>query len=51
MISRFFDVFPEELQGLPLNREIKFEIELLRRTTPISKASDQMAPAVLKQQL
>ena len=49
--------FPEVFQkvpGLPPDREIKFAIELLPGTTPISKAPYRMAPtelAELKKQL
>ena len=38
-------VFPEELPGLPLDREI----ELLPGTVPISKAPYRMAPIDLKE--
>ena len=38
MICRFFDVFPEELPGLPSNQEIEFQIKLLSETIPIPKA-------------
>ena len=48
MIYRFPDVFPDKLQGLPSNREIKFEIELLPGTAPISKVPNRVAPAELK---
>ena len=37
VICRFPDVFLEELPRLPSNREIKFKIEFLLGTTPISK--------------
>ena len=43
------DVFLEELPGLPPDRAISFEIELLPRTAPISKAPYRMAPAELKE--
>ena len=49
VISRFPDESPEELPRLPSNREIKFEIELLPGTVPISKAPNQVAPAELKE--
>ena len=49
VVCRFLDVFLKEFPGLPPNREIKFEIELLPRTTPISKAPYQMAPTELKE--
>ncbi|KAL5551368.1 hypothetical protein UlMin_001544 [Ulmus minor] len=38
-----------KLPGLPPNREIQFEIELLPGTAPISKAPYRMAPAELKE--
>ena len=49
VVCKFSDVFPEELLGLPLDREIEFEIELLPGTTPISKAPYRMAPTELKE--
>ena len=36
VVNDFEDVFPEDLPGLPLEREFEFEIELIPRTTPIS---------------
>ena len=49
VVCRFLDVFPKELPGLPPDREIEFEIELLQGTAPISKASYPMVPAELKE--
>ena len=49
IVRDFIDVFPEELPGLPPDREIQFEIELLPGTAPISKAPYRMAPAELKE--
>ena len=49
VVCRFANVFPEELLGLPPDREIKFEIELLPGTVPISKAPYRMAPSELKE--
>src|SRR5262249_34899281 len=45
----FPDVFPEELPGLPPEREIEFEIEVLPGTAPISKAPYRMAPLELRE--
>ena len=42
------DVFPEDLPGLPPDREVEFSIDLLPGTSPISKASYKMAPAEMK---
>jgi hypothetical protein len=35
VVSEFPDVFPEELLGMPPNRDIEFVIELVPGTTPI----------------
>ena len=34
VVCEFLDVFPEELPGMPLDREIEFSIELAPGTTP-----------------
>jgi hypothetical protein len=49
VVQEFLDVFPEDLPGLSLDREIEFCIELTPGTTPISKAPYRMAPAELKE--
>ncbi|XP_031098347.1 putative late blight resistance protein homolog R1B-23 [Ipomoea triloba] len=38
VVKEFSDVFPEHLPRSPPNRESEFEIEVVLRTTPISKA-------------
>ena len=43
----FPDVFPEEISGFPLVREVEFTIELMLGTTRISIALYRMAPAEL----
>jgi hypothetical protein len=48
------DVFPDELPGLPPDRDVEFVIELQPGTAPISKRSYRMPPkelAELKKQL
>ncbi|KAL5557083.1 hypothetical protein UlMin_039319 [Ulmus minor] len=49
VVNEFKGVFPEDLPGIPPDREITFEIELLPGTAPISKAPYRMAPAELKE--
>ena len=49
VVNEFVDVFPEDLPGLPPDREIKFSIDLQPGTTPISQAPYRMAPAELKE--
>ncbi|KAL5567050.1 hypothetical protein UlMin_030214 [Ulmus minor] len=49
IVKDFPEVFPDDLPGIPPDREIEFEIELLPGTTPISKAPYRMAPTELKE--
>ena len=42
MVKDYPDVFPEELPGMPPDRDIKFLIELLPGTGPISKTPCRM---------
>jgi hypothetical protein len=49
IVREFPDVFPEELPGLPLDREIEFSIDLALGTAPISIAPYRMAPAELRE--
>ena len=49
VVREFLDVFPEDLPGIPPNREIDFQIELATGTEPISKAPYRMAPLELKE--
>lgn len=49
VVSKYFDVFPDEILGLPPKREIEFNINLIPGTTPISKVPYHMAPGELKE--
>jgi hypothetical protein len=54
VVSEFVDVFPEDLPGVPPERDVEFVIELKPGTTPISRRSYRMPPnelAELKTQL
>jgi hypothetical protein len=42
VVQEYLDVFPEELLGMPPDRDIKLLIELLPRTPPISKRPYRM---------
>jgi hypothetical protein len=42
IVREYPDVFPEELPGMPPDRDIEFMIELLLRTPPISKMPYRM---------
>jgi hypothetical protein len=37
VVDEFLDVFPDDLPGMPPDRDIEFISELLPRTTPIAK--------------
>jgi hypothetical protein len=43
VVRDFLDVFPEELPGMPPEREVEFVIDLLPRTAPISKRPYRMS--------
>ena len=47
MVCEYEDVFPDELPGLPLHKDVDFTIELHPGTSPISMTSHRMAPAEL----
>nr|GEU95582.1 hypothetical protein [Tanacetum cinerariifolium] len=49
IVQDFSDVFSEELSGIPPKREVKFSIELIPGTQPISKAPYRMALIELKE--
>ncbi|WVZ76033.1 hypothetical protein U9M48_024038 [Paspalum notatum var. saurae] len=49
VVSEFSDVFPEELPGLPPDRDVEFAIELVPGTAPVSRRPYRMAPDELKE--
>jgi hypothetical protein len=54
VVCEFLDVFPDELPGLPPDRDVEFGIELIPGTTLISRRPYRMPPdelAELKKQL
>jgi hypothetical protein len=44
VVCEFLDVFPDELPGLPPDRDVEFKIELILGTAPISKRPYRMPP-------
>jgi len=44
VVSEFPDIFPEELPGMPPDRDIEFSIDLVPGTAPIAKRPYRMAP-------
>jgi hypothetical protein len=49
VVREYLDVFPEELPGMPPDREIEFAIDLVPGTTPISKRPYRMSAGELKE--
>jgi hypothetical protein len=47
VVEEFMDVFPEELPGMPPEREVEFYIDLIPGTAPITKRPYRMAPTEL----
>ncbi|KAJ0802805.1 putative nucleotidyltransferase, Ribonuclease H [Helianthus annuus] len=49
VVREYPDVFPDELPGLPPDRQLEFTIDLIPGAEPISKAPYRMAPMELKE--
>nr|XP_027077038.1 uncharacterized protein LOC113700792 [Coffea arabica] len=49
VVKEYPDMFPEELESLPPEREITFKIDVTSGVAPISKTLYRMAPAKLKE--
>ncbi|XP_070034824.1 uncharacterized protein [Nicotiana tomentosiformis] len=49
VVNEFPEVFPDELPGIPLDREIDFGIDVMPGTRPISIPPYMMAPVELKE--
>ena len=44
VLCEFPDVFPDDLPGLPPDRDVEFKIELIPGTAPISRRPYRMPP-------
>ncbi|GJY98790.1 hypothetical protein Tco_0516220 [Tanacetum coccineum] len=49
VVRDFPEVFPDDLSGLPLVREIKFRIELILGAMPVAKSLYRLAPSELEE--
>jgi hypothetical protein len=49
VVCEYPDVFPEELPGMPPDRDIEFIIELIPGTTPIAQRAYRMNPQELEE--
>ncbi|GJY51896.1 putative reverse transcriptase domain-containing protein [Tanacetum coccineum] len=48
-IVHFLDVFPENLSGLPLTRQVEFQIDLIPGAAPVARAPYRLAPSEMKE--
>ncbi|KAI3818361.1 hypothetical protein L1987_12166 [Smallanthus sonchifolius] len=49
IIRDFFEVFPEDLPGLPPPRQVEFRIDLVPGATPVAKAPYRLAPSEMQE--
>jgi len=49
IICEYLDVFPEELPGMPPDRDLEFIIDLIPKTAPIAKRPYRMATNELEE--
>ena len=49
VVNKFLEVVPDDLSGVPPDREIEFGIDLLLDTCPISIPPYRMAPVELRE--
>ncbi|GKA33766.1 putative reverse transcriptase domain-containing protein [Tanacetum coccineum] len=48
-VREFPDVFPEELPGIPPDRQVEFRIDLIPGSTPIAKTPYRLAPSEMQE--
>lgn len=49
VVREFTDVFPEELPGIPPERQVEFRIDLVPGAAPIAKAPYRLAPTEMQE--
>ena len=49
IVCEFPDVFPEELPGVPPERQVEFRIDLVPGAAPIAKAPYRLAPPEMQE--
>ncbi|GJR31507.1 putative reverse transcriptase domain-containing protein [Tanacetum coccineum] len=49
IVRDFADVFPEDLSGLPPQRQVEFRIDLVPRATPVAKSPYCIAPSEMQE--
>nr|GEY09834.1 putative reverse transcriptase domain-containing protein [Tanacetum cinerariifolium] len=49
VVKEFLNIFPEDLPGLPLVRQVEFQIDLIPGTTPVARAPYRLAPSEMQE--
>nr|GFC99395.1 hypothetical protein [Tanacetum cinerariifolium] len=49
IVRDFFEVFPEDLPGLPPTRQVEFQIDLIPGAAPLARAPYRLAPSEMKE--
>ncbi|GJU15970.1 putative reverse transcriptase domain-containing protein [Tanacetum coccineum] len=49
IVQDFPDVFPKDLPGLPLTRQVEFQIDLIPGVAPVARAPYRLAPSEMKE--
>ncbi|GKB53023.1 hypothetical protein Tco_0903776 [Tanacetum coccineum] len=49
IVREFLEVFLEDLPGLPLVRQVEFQINLIPRAAPVARAPYRLAPSEMKE--
>ncbi|KAI3729056.1 hypothetical protein L6452_17703 [Arctium lappa] len=51
IVQNFLDVFPEDLPGLPPERQVEFQIDLTPGAAPIDRAPYRLAPTEMREMM
>ncbi|GKA67760.1 putative reverse transcriptase domain-containing protein [Tanacetum coccineum] len=49
IVRDLVEVFPEDLSGLPLQRQVEFHIDLILGVTPVAKSPYRLAPSEMQE--
>ncbi|GKF04504.1 hypothetical protein Tco_0035172, partial [Tanacetum coccineum] len=49
IVRDFPEVFPEDLLGLPLTRQVEFQIDLVTGSAPVARAPYRLATSEMKE--
>ncbi|GJT74791.1 hypothetical protein Tco_1041516 [Tanacetum coccineum] len=49
VVREFLEVFPEDLPGLPLVRQVEFQIDLMTGVAPVARAPYRLAPSEMQE--